>query len=84
MKLRIEGFSCTEENLMAALLEAKALLQSTDLIEIEIKVFHDISRDPSKGHSWAKIHRDSYPYDRLQVYELYKRIKNLEKQLETK
>lgn len=80
-KLRIE-VSCTEDNLTDALYEAKAIMNATDILCLEIKVFHSINREQSKGHSYISLPKNSDPLDRLKIYELEKQLEGVIDQLD--
>ena len=76
MKLRIEA-SCREEDLLGAIFEAKTIMKSIDLVQLEIKVRHPL---PSKGeqeHSWISLTNESYPPEVLEIYNLKKQVKTL-------
>ncbi len=76
MKLRIEA-SCREEDLLGALIEAKNIMKSVELVQLDIKVKHPI---PSKGeqlHSWISLTNESYPPEVLEIYKLKKQVQDL-------
>jgi uncharacterized small protein (DUF1192 family) len=79
MKTRIE-ISCTEDTLSQSLFEAKAIIAATDLVSIELKIFHDKHR--LGGHSWLTITNQSNPHELYQIYELKKKIAALMDELE--
>src|SRR5690242_12297147 len=77
MKLRID-LSCVEQDLYGAMMEAKKILQAVDGVSCEIKVYHSINRESEKGHSWASVTHDCDVNDKIKIYELNKRIRELE------
>jgi hypothetical protein len=77
-KLRIEGYSCTEEGIFDALCEAKILITALQIEWIEIKVFKDSNRQEKEGHSWIKVSKDSSVHDLMNIYRLQEQVKKLE------
>jgi len=76
MKLRIEGYSCTEDVIFDAICDAKALIEALKLEWIEIKVFKDVNRQG--GHDWLKVSKDSSIHDMMTIYKLQQQLKELE------
>jgi len=76
MKLRIE-LSCVEDDLTTALYEAKRIIEATDIVHCEIKVFLDRNREPKAGHRYVSMSKDSNVNDLLQIWELKKKLEEL-------
>jgi hypothetical protein len=76
MKTRIE-LSCTEDHITESLFEVRKIIDATDLLSVELKVFHDRNRSVVEGHTWITVTNKSNPTELQQIYELKKKIGDL-------
>jgi hypothetical protein len=82
MKLRIDGFNCLEDDLFIALTEAKKILEATDLITIEVKIFHGKTRENHIKYSFITVTKQSNPNELCQIVELKGKVSQLVDELE--
>lgn len=75
-KVRIE-LSCTEKDLLEAVIETKLIMESTKSATQSLKVFSDIISSESGGHYWMTVKSESSPLDLVKIYELEKQLKEL-------
>lgn len=76
-KLRIE-LSCVEKSLLEAVIEVKTIMNATNSVVQDLKVMHDVSGLASEGHTWITVTKDSKPEDIVKIFQLDKRVKELE------
>lgn len=87
MKLKIE-LSCVESELLDALYSTKTIMKAMDITFIQVKVLespHNVNGHytSSNRHSWVHVTEASNPTELVKIYELEKKIKELETPLET-